>query len=172
MTSGSLTSDRAIVRRRFIPPDSGSTLSFARSRELDELEELVGPRAQLLARNAEVAAVDDDVLADGQLHVERVLLRHDPEPSADLHAVPRRIHAEDAQRSVGDGRDAADHAHRRRLPRTVRAEEAERLASLEVEVDAVHGDELAEALDEIACLDQRMTVVARHPIYASYRATA
>ena len=64
-------------------------------RELDELEQLVGPRAQLLARNAEVAAVDDDVLADGQLHVERVLLRHDPEPSADLHAVPRRIHAED-----------------------------------------------------------------------------
>ncbi len=79
---------------------------------------------------------------------------------------------EDAQRSVGDGRDAADHAHRRRLPRAVRAEEAERLAALEVEVDAVHGDEVAEALDEIACLDQRLTVVARHPIYASYRATA
>ena len=36
-----------------------------------------------------------------------------------------------------------------RLARAVRAEEAERLAALDVEVDPVDGDEVAEALDEI-----------------------
>ena len=34
---------------------------------------------------------------------------------------------------------------------------------------AVDGDEVAEALDEVARLDQRLAVVARHPIYVSYR---
>ena len=95
-------------------------------------------------------------------HVERVLLRHDAEPRPDLRAVARGIEPEDAQRPVRDRRDAADHAHRRGLPRPVRAEEAEGLASLEVEVDRVHGDEVAEALDEVARVDQRLSVLARH----------
>ena len=82
-TSGSFTSERAIVRRRFMPPDRGSTLSSARSLELDELEQLVGALAELGARQAEVTAVDDDVLAHGQLHVERVLLRDDAQACAD-----------------------------------------------------------------------------------------
>ena len=47
-------------------------------------------------------------------------------------------------------RDAADHPHRRALPRAVRAEEAERLARADVEVDPVDRDEVAEALDEAA----------------------
>ena len=52
-----------------------------------------------------------------------------------------------------DRRDAADHPHRRALPRPVRAEEAERLARSHVEVDAVDGDEVAETLHEAAGVD-------------------
>src|SRR5919197_1510858 len=129
-------------------------------RELDELEELVGALRELPARNAEVASVDDDVLPDGQLHVECVELRDDPEPRADLHPVLHRVEAEDAQGPVRDRRDAADHAHRRRLPCAVRAEEPEGLAATEVEVDRVDRGQLAEALDEPASLDQRLSVLA------------
>ena len=37
-----------------------------------------------------------------------------------------------------------EHPDRRRLPRAVRAEEAEDLAGLELEVDAVHGNDFVE----------------------------
>ena len=127
--------------------------------ELDELEQLVGPRASSsFAREPEVAAVDDDVLADRQLQVERVLLGHDAEPAADLHAVVAGSSPNTRERPVRHRRDAPDHAHRRRLPRAVRPEEPEGLPALEVEVDRVDGGEIAEALDEPACLDERLTV--------------
>ena len=42
---GSLISERAMVSRRFMPPERSSTLAFARSDELRELEQLVGLRA-------------------------------------------------------------------------------------------------------------------------------
>ena len=51
-SSGSLISDRAIVSRRFMPPDSGSTFEVARSDELDEVEQRVGPLAHDRARAA------------------------------------------------------------------------------------------------------------------------
>ena len=76
-----------------MPPESGSTRSFAAVGQLDEVEELVGALRALLARQAEVAPVDQEVLADGQLVVERVVLRHHAEPRADLRAVPARVHA-------------------------------------------------------------------------------
>ena len=135
--------------------------------ELDELEQLVGPLAQHRAGKPEVAPVDDDVLAHGQLHVERVLLGNDSEPSTDRDAVSSRVEPEDAELPVRDRGDAADHAHRRRLPGAVRTEETEGLASLEVEVDRVDCGELAEALDEPAGLDERFSVPAGHALKAT-----
>ena len=52
--------------------------------ELDEVEQLRRPLAGHPARNAEVARVDGDVLRDGQLGVERVLLGAHAEPTPDL----------------------------------------------------------------------------------------
>ena len=60
------------------------------------------------------------------------------------------IEIEDPQFAGGDRRDTADHAHRRGLAGAVRAEEPERLALLDVEVDAVDRDEVAELLAQIA----------------------
>ena len=123
--------------------------------QLDEFEQLIRALAQLAARQAEVPAVDDDVLADGELLVERLLLRGDTEVGTDLRAVRDRVEPEDAQKPARWRRDAADHPHRRGLPRSVRTQEPECFAALDVEVDAVHGDEAAEALDEAAGMDQR-----------------
>ena len=56
---------------------------------------------------------------------------------------------------VGDRRDAADHPHRRGLAGAVRAEEAERFAGRDVEVDGVDRGEVAEALGQAAGMDER-----------------
>src|SRR6185437_2852817 len=123
--------------------------------QLHELEQLLRPLAHLLPRQAEVAPVDEEVLVDGQLHVEGVLLRDDAETRADLRALLHGIHVEDAQRAAARRRDAADHPHRRALAGTVRAEKAERLARLYREVDAVDGGEVAEALQQALRMNER-----------------
>ena len=84
---------RAIVSRRFMPPDSGSTWSSARSVSWANSSSSSARLAHSGARQPEVAAVDQQVLADRQLGVERVLLGHDAEPRADLRAVGARVHA-------------------------------------------------------------------------------
>ena len=65
-------------------------------------------------------------------------------------SMPRTV-----ERAVGDRRDAADHPHRRGLAGAVRAEEAERLAGRDVEVDGVDRGELAEPLRQAAGMDER-----------------
>ena len=81
-------------------------------RQLDEFEKLVRATAGLAIGQSEIAAVDHQVLADAELRVERILLRDNADPSADPRTVPARVHAEDLQRAVADGRHAADHPHR------------------------------------------------------------
>ena len=78
---------RAIVSRRFIPPDSVLDLVAGTLGQLGELEQIVGALAHIGAAQAEVAAVDQQVLADGELGVERVLLRHDAQSGTDARAV-------------------------------------------------------------------------------------
>ena len=134
-------------------------LDFARSAlvQLDELEQPVGACSYLAARQSEVAAVDDQVLAHRQLVVERVLLWNDAQAAANLRAVGDGVQVENAERPRGRRRDAADHAHGRALPRSVRAEKAERFAALHVEVDPVDRDEIAELLQEPAGMDKWRT---------------
>ena len=78
-----------------MPPESGSTLSFARSVSCTKSSSSSARGAQLAARQPEVAAVDEQVLADGELGVERVLLRDDAEPRPDLLARRGGVAAED-----------------------------------------------------------------------------
>jgi hypothetical protein len=160
-------SERAIVRRRFRPPDSGSTLVPGPVRELDEIEQRVGPLPDDPARQAEVPSVDEQVLPDGQLDVEGVLLGDHAEPGPDRGPVADRVAAEDGQLPAGRRRDAADHPHRRGLSRPVRPEEAERLAAVQVEIDPVHRREIPEPLGQAARADEHFTV--RHPIHATWR---
>ena len=84
-----------------MPPDSGSTRSSRRSVSCTKSSSSSARSRITACGQVEVAAVDEQVLADGQLGVEGVLLRHDAEPGADLRAVGRGVHAEDPQRAAG-----------------------------------------------------------------------
>ena len=107
--------------------------------ELEELKQFIGAGRDAGAVHAEESTEDEEVLADGQLHVEGLLLMYDADLAANLGAVEIWILAKDLQRSRGTWRDARDHAHGRRLPCAVWPEEAEELAVANVEVDAGHG---------------------------------
>jgi len=107
--------------------------------ELEEFKQFIGPGRNAGAIHAEEATEDEQVLAHGQLHVQRLLLMYNADLATNLGAVEIWILAKDLQRSRGTWRDARDHAHGRRLPSTVRPEEAEELAVANVEVDAGHG---------------------------------
>ncbi len=114
--------------------------------QLHELEQLVDPLPDLLARQPEVAAVDVEVVADGQLGVEGVLLRADPDPGADrgpswAGSMPRIRRLAPAHR-----RDRRDHPHRGGLAGAVGPEEAEGLPSRDVDVDALDRLEVPEGL--------------------------
>jgi hypothetical protein len=66
-------------------------------RQLDEIQQLVGALADELLRQAEVPAVDQQVLPDRELEVQGVLLRHDAEPPADRRPIAHGIPAEDGK---------------------------------------------------------------------------
>ena len=141
------------------PRDGEPPLHAARERvdlrlalvfELGEGEQFVGAFCDELARQTEVPPVHQQVLADPQLGVEVVGLRHDAELRPDLWAEPVGVEPEDRQVSGGARRDRADHAHGRRLARAVRAEQPERLARCDLERDAVDGGELAVSLHEVS----------------------
>ena len=94
-------SARAIVSRRFMPPESDVDLRLALVLELGEREQLVGALGDDPARQAEVAAVDEQVLAHAQLGVEVVGLRDDAELRPDLG--PVRVGVEPEDREVAGG---------------------------------------------------------------------
>ncbi len=143
-------------------------LALGAVRELDEIQQRGGPLADDAPGQPEVPAVDEQVLPDGQLHVEGVLLRHHAEPGADRRAVPDRIAAEDAQFPAGRRRHAADHPHRGGLTRAVRPQEPEGLAAVQVEVDPVDRGEAAEPLGQAAGPDEDLGFGAfQHLIQAS-----
>ena len=116
---------------------------------------------QLPAGQVEVATVHVQVLANGQLQVEIVLLGHHAEPGPDGRAIAIGIQAEDPQLPAAPGRNGGDHAHGGALAGAVGPEEAERLATLHREVDAVDGSQGPERLGQAARVDQRFAT--HHP---------
>ena len=156
---GGLVEDEDLGVRDERPRDGEPTLHPARQRvhlvmgplgELGELEELLGSFPDDAAGQVEVPAVDHEVVEDGQLEVERVLLGHDADPAPDLRPVVGRVHAEHPQRPVRHRGHARDHPHGGRLAGTVGPQEPVGLAPADLEVDAVDGDEVAEPLGEPA----------------------
>ncbi len=90
-----------------MPPESATTSAFGAIGEAELLEQLVGPPARLALRHAEVAAVEVEVLPDGEAAVEGVRLRDDADHLLGRGRVRDDVDAADAGRAR-----RGDHARR------------------------------------------------------------
>ena len=84
-----------MVSRRFMPPESGSTRSPARSDSWANSSSRSMRGLSCAAGQVEVPTVHVQVLADGQLQVEIVLLGHHAESGPDGGPVAIGVEAED-----------------------------------------------------------------------------
>ena len=139
---GRWTSARAISSRRRMPPESLSTRVSRRSRRLA----ISSARSIAARRSARGDAVevreDEQVLLDGQRHVEVVELRDDAALRARLLRLAGQRVAEHLELALVGDRLRGEHAHRRRLAGAVRAEQADARPLRDVEVEAVDGGDL------------------------------
>src|SRR4051794_11386337 len=113
--------------------------------EAGELEDLVH-----VARGGVEAGPMRDRLADGDVAVHAGALEHDPHPHAELVRALLRVAAEDRHDPARPRAVALEDLDRRRLARTVGAEQPEDLARSDVEVDPANGVMVAVALVEVA----------------------
>ena len=107
--------------------------------ELEHLEDLGGTRLRLPCRHAVETRLEDELAATGLGRVGRAPLRHVSDAAADLRGVALEVHARDPRLARGRADERREHAQRRGLAGPVGAEEAEDLASADLEVDASDG---------------------------------
>ena len=137
------------MRRRFMPPESGSTLSFARSSELDELEQIRSARSRPRdARDRSSGRRSTRFSRTGEFVVEGILLRNDASRPTDARAVGHAGRAEDAQRAGSRRQNAADHPHRRALAGCRWARGSRRPRPVTSKSIASTSDEVAELLHQ------------------------
>src|SRR5215471_4732278 len=125
-TRGECRRPLAISRRRFMPPENVRT-SLAR-------RALAGD----VALDAVELGVEAQVLLGAEVLVERGRLEHEADAAPNRVPLGDDVVAGDLGRPRGGGGQRAEDVDRRGLARAVRAEEAERLAGVDPEVDAAH----------------------------------
>ena len=122
----------------------------ARSTHLHALERALRLRARVA--NPEQPRRELDVLARTERAVEHARVRDVADRRAQLRTAGQR-HAGDAAASLAGAQQPREHAEQRRLPRAVRPEERQAVASLERERHLAHRDAAAEATAEPASRD-------------------
>ena len=154
--SGSLMSARPSERRRFMPPESSPGLALAFDCSAAKSSSFGTRSSIVVARQAEVGAVDAQVLGAGEVGVEAVELGDDADPLLRLAHLRRQRQAERLDRAaVGAGQAEAD-ADRRRLAGAVRADHAEALARHDLEREIVDDGGVAELLRQVRDAKQRL----------------
>jgi hypothetical protein len=88
-----------------------------------------------------------------QLDVEAGILKDDPESTARLERLRRRVEAVQLHRAAGRTLERREHLDRGCLAGAVGAEEREDLAGSDIERNAIHGLDLAEGLDQVLYVD-------------------
>ena len=113
--------------------------------ELDEAHGLADPGPHLGLAHFGLAQAECDVLEHVQMREQRVALKHRVDrPPVGAHAG----HVPPAHADPAGGRvlEPGDHAQRGGLAAARRADDREELAALDLQVEAAHGDQVAEAL--------------------------
>src|SRR5919112_1302007 len=113
----------------------GSLPTFPR--ELEPLQELLGPLAGLLSGDTVVSGVEEQSLLDGQELIQVHFLGGNPDHTPRLPKLPKGVFPEDLDRArIGPGQ--ADHAvYERRLSGPVGPQQPEELTGLHLERDLV-----------------------------------
>src|SRR6185312_5591883 len=118
-------------------------------REAETVEDALGPIANLGGLKIVDAAVELDVLAHGEVVVEREALAHVPDVALDRLRFAEHVVSGDRRFAARRREETGEHADGRRLAGAVRAEEAEHLARTHVEGDVIDGREAAERAREL-----------------------
>ena len=131
----------------------------ARGPEVGDVQRALHRRGPLGAGHPVQLREHVEDLAGGQLDVEVVELGHDAHRHPRLLGLARQGVAEDLDRALVGQRLGGEHPHRRRLAGAVGPEQPEADSRRDHQVQAVHGGDLAEALDHAAQLDRRPLLV-------------
>ncbi len=138
------------ARRCFQPDREVRGQLVLAAHEVRHLQHVGALAGELLGGEVVDAGVEAQVLVDRQVLEQRELLAHVADAALGPLGVGDDVLAQDADAAGLRGDRAGEHADGRGLAAAVRAEEPEDLASGDVEVDAVHGGEVAETLGEAA----------------------
>jgi hypothetical protein len=140
MISGSLMNPRAKLSFCFMPVErlERRVSAFSARRVISRSSSARRPR--LGTRHAVEPGEEVERLAHREDAVARgVAARDHVDPAADLEGLRGDVESRDACRSGGREEERGEDLDEGRLPRPVRTEEAEALAALHAEVDAVEG---------------------------------
>ena len=129
-TGGSASSPTAMFTRWRLPPERLASSSSARSCEARLLEHPLDGRVGVL--DALQPREQAQVLRDGELRVDRGLLRHPADALVRVGALLR--HRPGVRRP-----DPAEHRQQRRLARAVGPDDREQLAARDLEAHVAHG---------------------------------
>ena len=113
----------------------------------DEDEELHGLFPGDLFGDIEIPGKNLQILKDGQVRIETVLLLADTNAGLDLAPIPRDIEIENLEVSTGHRRETIDHPDGSGLPGTVRAKNPKTFTGRYFERDAIDGDKIAKSLE-------------------------
>ena len=99
-----------------------------------------------------------EVLADGQLGIERERLRHVADAPARIDVAGVERLAEQQGLAFARRQQSGEHLHRRGLAAAVGADKAEDLAAFDGEAHPIDGDKVAEAACQVARRDHRLGI--------------
>src|SRR4051794_8274434 len=116
--------------------------------ELDELEHLVHPALDLGVLGPLPAQPEGHVLEDREVREQGVVLEYGVDVALERRE-PGDVLALELDQAGGGLLEAADHPQGRRLAAAGRAEQAEELPLLDLEVDVVDGERVPESLDHV-----------------------
>ena len=112
----------------------------------DEHEELHGLFSGDLFGDIEIPGKNLQILKDGQVRIETVLLLADTNAGFDSAPIPRDIETENLKASTGHRREAIDHPDGGGLPGTVRAKNPKTFTGRYFKRDAIDCDKIAKSL--------------------------
>jgi hypothetical protein len=116
--------------------------------ELEALQQFVGPLPRLAAGQLREAPGQPEVLTAGQVGIDRRILAGEADPVADAVGVADHVVAEDLRVPAVGWEDGCQDPDRGGLAGAVGPEQPEHGTGRHLEVDAVEGDHVAEALDQ------------------------